>query len=444
MFAKNVVHIILVLLATAGMTGCGTYYNKTQSTEKFLIQRDYAKAQDAILDSKFLKRKRNELLFYLELGKVQHLQGEFKASNKSLNYADDMMGNYRNVFDMALGVTVNPSLQSYLAEPHEQILVHYYKALNYLQLGDVEEAIVEARRIDLTEAANDNDVNGKEKKYGKDPFGLMLMGMLYEADNDYNNAFIAYRNAKKVYDTDETGLYKGNYPASLEQDLVRTAAYAGLTYKSDLEKVDLPFGEAIIFWENGLAPIKEEKNIIFSLNKKNGEFFFISDNIVVPVQYDFAKNDPDFDPNDIGMIRLAFPYYVPRNMNRQTATVGYNGQVRPLTLVEDVGALAFQIERDNYLKELAKNLLRLTLKKISELALAEKSPYAGLALNIVNVASEKADTRNWQSLPSQIHYARIPLKEGLNEITVTCSNGEKRTFEIRGSGRKVFRNVVTY
>ncbi|NOQ72339.1 MAG: hypothetical protein GQ574_10085 [Crocinitomix sp.] len=444
MFAKKIIHIILILFAVGHFSSCGTYYDKSVGTEKALIQRDYVKAEDAIVKNKFLTRKRNELLYYLELGKVLNLQGKFAESNYNLNKADYMMEAYRSVFDMALGVTVNPALQSYKAEPHERILVHYYKALNYLQLGDIEEAIVEARRIDLSEMVNNNAVNGKFKKYGKDPFGLILMGMIYEADQDYNNAFIAYRNAKDVYNNDETGLYNGKFPESLERDLVRTSAYAGMSYQSDLEKVDLPHGEAIIFWEKGLAPIKAEKNIFFSLNQKNGSFFFMSDNLSIPIDYNFAKNDPDFDPSDIGMIRLAIPYYVQRVDNNLTASITVNDQQKKFTLIEDIDALAFQIEKDNYLKELGKNLLRLALKKISELAINERNPYAGLALNIANVATEKADTRNWQSLPSQIHYARIPLQEGLNKITVNCSNGQTKTFEIRGSGRKVFRNVVSY
>ncbi|MFT5819655.1 MAG: hypothetical protein ACI8ZM_000880 [Crocinitomix sp.] len=444
MFAKKVSHIILALLIGVSISGCATYHQKAQETEKALFAGNYTKAEETIKKNKFLKRKRNELLYHLELGKVQNLRGEFVASNKSLNKADHMMEEYRSLFEMAIGVTINPAMQSYKAEGHERILVHYYKALNYLQLGDIEEAIVEARRIDLSQMVNENAVGGKLKKYGKDPFGLMLMGMIYEADKDFNNAFIAYTNAKKIYDTDETGLYHEQYPESLERDLVRTSAYAGRHYQSDLEKTNLPFGEAIIFWENGMAPIKQEKNLYFSLNEDNGNFFFTSDQIHVPIDYNFGKDDEDFDPSDIGMIRLALPYYIQRQNAVQSAYVTHNDKRKDLHLIEDISALAFQIERDNYFKELGKNLLRIALKKISELAAGKQNEIVGTALNIANVATEKADTRNWQSLPSQIHYVRIPLEEGMNNITVICSNGQTQTFEIRGGGGKVFRNVVSY
>lgn len=445
MFIKIKLHLICSVLLVAIGTSCATYYQKSIDTEKALIAHDYDKATNNIEKSKFLTKKRNHLLYYLELGKAQHLAGKFEESNISLNRADLMMENYRSVFDMALGVTVNEAIQPYASEAHEKILVHYYKALNYMQLGNVEEAIVEARRINLSSLQNEEDANGKDRKYGNDPFGLILMGMLYEADRDYNNAFIAYRNAKKIYDTDETGLFRGKEPYTLKQDLARTGAFAGMNYESTEVINDMPYGEAIIFWENGLAPIKEEKNMFFSLTKTNGAYYYISGDLVIPIDYDFEKNDSTFKASDIGLIRMASAFYRARPARTNSASLSHNKKTaKTFQLIEDVTGIAFQIERDNYLKELGKNLLRLTLKKISEMAVAEKNEYAGLALGIANVATEKADTRNWQSLPSQISYLRIPLEKGTNTIDITTNTGEKFSFVIEGRGGTVFRNVVTY
>lgn len=445
MFSKLLTYLISLILIVFSLMGCSTYYQKTQSAERALVAGNYEDAEKVIHKNKFLSRKRNTLLYYLELGKMEHLQGKFEESNKHLNLADDLMGTYRNLFDMALGATVNPALQSYRAEGHERILVHYYKALNYLQLNQMEDAIVEARRIDLDQSQAKADASSKWKKYGTDPFGLLLMGMIYEADNDYNNAFIAYRNAKEAYENDETGIYKGQEPLSLEQDLARTAKYSGMNYNSKQKVNSMPNGEAIIFWENGLAPVKDEKNMFFTLNKKQGNFFFVSDDLVIPANYDFEDDDEDFKPSDIGILRVAWSKYVQRPFQQKTVEVAVNGKKQnQFQLVEDVSALAFQIERDNYFKELAKNLVRLTIKKITELSLAKQNEYAGMALGIANAASEKADTRNWQSLPSQIYYTRIPLNKGMNTIVLTCSNGEVFKYNIEGNGKTVFRNIVTY
>ena len=434
----------MIVLVGLFVMGCATYYDKTSSAERALLSGDYKNAQSVIEKNKYLSKRRNSLLYYLEMGRLSNLRGEFEQSNVYLNKADDMMGMYRNIFEMTVGATVNQSIQPYKTSPNEEILVHYYKALNYMQLGNVEEALVEARRLDLTAAQNDADVNSKEKKYGKDPLGMIMMGMLYEMDNDYNNAFIAYRNAKEIYLNDETGLFKGNIPGFLEQDISRTGAYARMTVDNPVPYPDVTNGEAIIFWENGLAPIKDENNLFFSLVKINGVYFFQSGDIIIPVDYNFEQDNPNFKASDIGLVRVASAFLIPRPIPNIQLKMQANGQTERMALVADITAIALQYEKDNYLKELGKNLLRLTLKKISELALSKENEYAGAALGIVNVATEKADTRNWQTLPGQIHYTRIPLKEGENKITLEFSNGQSYEFTFNGNGQTYFKNVVTF
>jgi hypothetical protein len=62
-----------------------------------------------------------------------------------------------------------------------------------------------------------------------------------------------------------------------------------------------------------------------------------------------------------------------------------------------------------FLKEMAKSLLRLAIKKGAEAALREESEEWASVLSIVNAATEKADTRNWQTIPHSIYYARVPI-----------------------------------
>ena len=80
---------------------------------------------------------------------------------------------------------------------------------------------------------------------------------------------------------------------------------------------------------------------------------------------------------------------------------------------------------------------------MAEIKLAEQNEIAGLALGITNMAMEKSDTRNWQSLPNQIHYARIPLKKGNNIIKMTLENGKTITLNVVGNGKMIFKNIAT-
>src|SRR5690606_28269502 len=59
----------------------------------------------------------------------------------------------------------------------------------------------------------------------------------------------------------------------------------------------------------------------------------------------------------------------------------------------------------------------------------------GLIFQAFSFISEKADTRNWQSLPAYIQYVRIPLSKGANKITVQLPGGrQEKTIEVQGRG----------
>jgi hypothetical protein len=52
----------------------------------------------------------------------------------------------------------------------------------------------------------------------------MLQGMIYEKNGEWNDAFIAYRNAAELYiNTNEGHFYGTTFPGQLKNDLLRTA-----------------------------------------------------------------------------------------------------------------------------------------------------------------------------------------------------------------------------
>jgi len=435
------------LLFIVLLQSCATYYAKSKQTESALLANDYTKAKKSIQTNKFLKKKRNQLLFHLEMGKISHLNSEFATSNYHFNLANDLIDEINVVGDFTVCTLANPSLQKYRANAFEKILIHYYKALNYLQLGYMEDAVVEARQLNLKEQALNISKKGKDKKYAQDPFGLTLMGMIYEADHDYNNAFIAYRNAFNVYETSD--IYKIK-PTTLASDVNRTAKLAGIHFKvkdSHQIKSKGNGGELILFWENGLAPVKREKNLFFTMNKGNKKGLYIfsdmGNTIQIPINYDFESSNEGFKPSDIGVLRIASSYFQSRKQFNHNATLNVNGANFTFNLGEDIDQLSFQIEKENYLKSLGQRLLRMAIKKMAEIKLAEQNEIAGLALGITNMALEKSDTRNWQSLPNQIHYARIPLKKGNNIIKMTLENGKTITLNVVGNGKMIFKNIAT-
>jgi len=109
---------------------------------------------------------------------------------------------------------------------------------------------------------------------------------------------------------------------------------------------------------------------------------------------------------------------------------------------------------------MGKTLARLAVKKTAEYLLTESGKGSGkngkndglltglgYGMQLYSLLSEKSDTRNWQSLPNQINYARIPLQKGENTITLQLkgANGQDQTKTIRveGTGGLKFYNYAS-
>ena len=258
------------------------YYSSIQS-------QDYDKALAKLDHNKFIQRNRNQLLYFLEAGRVYRLKNDFTNSNQFLNQADDYIENTRkSATDLIVGNLLNPMQQAYRGEDFEQFMVHFYKALNYAALGNTDEALVEARRITLSNNVQADKFKGNSNRYSADAFSLNFQGMIYEMGGDINNAFIAYRNAADLYLKNDKVYYGVIMPEQLKKDLLRTADAMG--FVSEVEKYAALFkmnytksgnlgGELILFIEQGRAPVKEERNFILSsAGGTVGNFSFIDEN----------------------------------------------------------------------------------------------------------------------------------------------------------------------
>jgi hypothetical protein len=347
-------------------------------------------------------------------------------------------------------------------------MVHYYKALNYLGLGESDEALVEARRISLTSYAQQDKTGNKDNKYSDDAFSLMMQGIIYEESGDVNNAFISYRNAVDLFLKHDNRWYGVNLPEQLKQDVLRTAAANGFTdevqhYSTLLNTTlqpaaDAPGGELVLFWENGLAPVKQEQNFFFTLSKNGlGNFTFTdaTGTVNIPFIFDDNFNKDNIKVEDIRTLRVAFPKYQEQPVFYTGGTVSLNNSQYNFENAENINDLAFATLKERFFKEMTKTLSRLAIKKLAEAAARPKSDdknrdekeALATAIQVFSFVTEKADTRNWQSLPHTILYTRIPLQTGKNtlQINLAGQNGQTKpiTLEVEGNGHLQVQNVCT-
>src|SRR5256712_6867977 len=114
----------------------------------------------------------------------------------------------------------------YEGEEFEKVLLNVFMALDYVQLGLWDDALVEARKVDhkLTVLA---DRNHKRMTYNKDALARYLSGLLYEATGDRSNAFVAYRLALEAFEYYQQS-YGTAVPDLVRQDLLRVTEALGL------------------------------------------------------------------------------------------------------------------------------------------------------------------------------------------------------------------------
>ena len=429
-------HLRLILFLPFLLSSCATYYQSTFRFQENVLKGDLEGARTALSLDKKSSQKRNHLLYLMNAGWINHATGNFEESNNDLNKADNLIEDQvKNLGNEALALITNPMIKPYKAEDFEKVMVNYYKALNYLKLHNWDDALVECRRINLKL----NEINDKypknKNKYANDAFANLMMGLIYEASGDNNNAYIAYRNAYDVYEK----LYKPEFgisaPFQLKADILRMAKKLSFVdeyneYQSKFG-ITLPVenpddGEVIFIWQTGFGPVKAQNSISFTIVKGEGGYVnFVNSEMGITFPfYAGSDNDGKTDISDLSFTSVAFPKYLVRPPLYTHATIQSETDSVNLELAENINAIALKTLHDRMLREMSNSLLRLATKKTMEQSVRKQNKYAGTLMSIINMATESADTRNWQTLPYSISYARLKLPAGKHKLMLQASNGD--------------------
>lgn len=391
------------------LTSCATWYQRNADLMRAVSQENYVDAEKVLSAKNWDKPFRNRMLAYLNKAWVLSVSGKFKESNDWFQKADFMIEDYhKSIGEELAGAISNPTLTTYTGEYYEQILLHYYTTLNYLQMGLPDEALIECKRM-MSKMQRITDDVKSEHKYRRDAFAHLLMGIVYDALNDNNNAFISYKKAIEIYQND----FQVKPPKQLIADYQRTGLACGLIENSEISSTSIPEKkkEMLVFWNNGMCPIKDETGINFSITSVgNNRIQFYNYDFGFRFEFPISSKEEKDNLNALRFVRIAIPRFVSRKPQFSQAKI-IDGAKQEYTFeeVENIEKIAFHCLDDRMLKELGEAVLRLATKQAAEQALRSKNQGAGIALDIFNALTEQADTRNWQLLPSQIYYTRIPI-----------------------------------
>jgi hypothetical protein len=428
--------IICIACLLAGVS-CATYYQANHNFNQEFEQGNLDKALETLQANNAEGRGKKEFLYFVNNGLVLSMTGRYEESNeyfeKAFLFGEDYRINYLNE---AASYLTNPNFTTYKGEDHEHLMLLYYKAINFLKMGKTDEALVECRRLNIR-LQQLTDRYRSEDKYQRDAFVHTLMGIIYEVDRDYNNAFIAYRNAVEIYENDYERLFHVSAPRQLKEDLLRTAVLSGMpgefeSCKNRLHMEDYVFrpttgGELIYFWHDGLSPVKAEWGVSFAVSHSNNFVFFTNRELgfTFPFSLENYSEQDRKGLSNLEFFRVVFPKYIERPAYYTTATLEVNDATYNLELLEDVNKIAFKCLQERMGLEFSKALIRVALKKSMEYSLKKEDRTMGAVLGLINAATEKADTRNWQTLPHSIYYSRVPLPEGTSTITLHVKGNGK-------------------
>lgn len=313
----------------------------------------------------------NRMLYWCNRGTVSFFQGKYEESNTYFNDADLYVEDYRKSFgNEALALVSNPMVKPYKPEDFEAVMVHYYKALNFIYLKDYEGALIEARRVNILLNQFNEKYKENKNKYTRDAFSHLLMGIIYEASGNNNDAFIAYRNAYDVYENDYLKLFNVAPPLQLKKDIIRTAGKLG--FGSELDFYERKFGlkynpqneedgQLVFFWMNGFGPVKDEWSINFTNTGFNDGWVYLENSdegLTFPIYIGNRSGNDQNSIKNLSFLRVAFPKYRERKPFFHSGQLKAQDQAYNLELSQDVNQIAFQCLKDRMMRELANGIMR--------------------------------------------------------------------------------------
>jgi hypothetical protein len=371
--------------------------------------------------------RKNAVLYYLDLGMVQHDAGLYKDSDASFAAAEDRMEElFTKSLHRAAGTfLLNDNTTEYAGEVFERALLNAFRALNYVFLGSQDEALVEARKV-TAYLARFNDFMQGRSGYRDSAFAQYLSGMLFEQNGDGDDARISYEAASAAYKW-----YGSDY--GTPEPHFAVPSYA------DLDRQDL--GEVVLLHYNGKAPMKVSRTFQVAWNEA-----MLAVNQSGEEEAGAERFRNALNAGVLGSaITVSYPEYVQDPYNIAASRVNAGGFSADTQLMEDVSAIARGALRDRNAAIRTRAIARAAIKYVlAKAASDEVQKRAGdgfgllarIVTNATAAATETADTRGWTTVPAQIRMARVALPPGKHDVTITFTgrNGEPE-------GSAVFKDV---
>lgn len=401
-----------VLVVLLGLLGCASARMSDHEVDRLFRNGQYEEAAQKLeLGLKAQGDNGRDLLLYLlDQGLSLHSAGKYEESNRAFLRADKVaeIKDYTSLSAEVATLITTDNLKDYPGEDFENVLINTYLAMNFALMGEVEDALVEARRVNQKLYRM---VNEGKRKYKQNAFVRYLSAVLYEMERNYDDAYIDYQNTEKLmHDFPGLGrdLWRCAWLQRMPEEMERWDEVYGLT-KEDHAQARLvgpksKKGEIIVLYENGISPVK--------------------------------RPNPQFSQ---------LPKFYSRFNPVAQAQIEVNGAVLGTTsFLENIEATAIHNLEEKYGGMIAKKLAGVVAKEALAYGIAKKtdSPLVGFLARMVMYASDQADLRSWNLLPKDLQMTRIVLDPGTYQVRalpVGAGPLPAKTIQLT-AGKKVFVN----
>ncbi|HCV04607.1 adenine DNA methylase [Pseudoalteromonas sp. APAL1] len=419
-------HRRLFIGAVLLLSGCSTigitdlfqdYATQLRPVRQAVSQNNIENAQQLLPSNS--RGHSNYLLNQLETARLEFLAKQNSQANETFETVYQNMEKKRQAAKIQLSTSLeqtnslltNDSVIGYEPAAYEMTMLHSYKALSYVFDNQLESALVEVRRANKVQedALKDNqavldeqaenaaegypdmaELIGNIKNGFQNAFTFYLSGLLYEADKQFDDAYIDYKKALEINSDN----------SYLQQTVLRLAKKQG--FEQDFEEFSKRFGE-----------LKQHK-------PNTGQVIVIAEQGLIPARQEFQLRLPIYSSHgDARFYSIAMPVYrgAPYVNNDKNITLdGDNFILKPIVRLE---ALAAKTLKDQSTGRITRQVMRLVAKEKMRAELARSGGDVGNILaNIYNMASEQADTRSWLTLPSQLSIAQNTMTTGEHVLSV--------------------------
>ena len=370
-----------------------------------------------------------DVIYLLELGSIYSFYNNFKESNNLLEAAfkrytereERAKISARSVGSSAIDILFGEGSDEYELAQYEKVYLHTIKILNYLMLGKIESARVEAKRAierhklikEYAEFKAAQVEKGKKDKY-LEQYTEFKAAQIEKGEKKKNVANFDLR-LKELTD-------KATLPNNLKRELknVRNAYENSFTYLL----AALTFGLNKEF--NYIGPQLRNARALtdnsyvgdmLSAYNKNSRFMVSSPNIYIFAQVGFAPTKknlsmPFVNPVSGTVSQISIAQIHPSETNIGTielvdSTSQVVGRLERLT---NLDLLALKQYDEDLPKNIAKAALRLIVQTIRDKTVMKEVKQEGagfltkIVLSALNVAVERADIRAWTLAPKWVWF----------------------------------------